>query len=85
MKDTYLGITSFVAVLLYMVNVFVSAHFLAILYSSLALVLLLFAWRRMKSGNKIVVTLLLLVGSVLFYFIGPPYEKFCSVSGKILT
>ncbi|SFE35660.1 TRAP transporter large permease subunit [Alteribacillus iranensis] len=85
MKDTYLGITSFVAVLLYMVNVFVSAHFLAILYSSLAVVLLLFAWRRMKSGNKIVVTLLLLVGSVLFLFYRPPLREILFSFGENLN
>ncbi|WP_158735406.1 hypothetical protein [Alteribacillus sp. YIM 98480] len=68
MTQTYLGITSFLAVVIYLVSVFFPSQILTSIYSSIALLLLLFALKKMNGANRFVVLLLLISGSILFLF-----------------
>ncbi|RSL33395.1 TRAP transporter large permease subunit [Salibacterium salarium] len=68
MKQSYLGIAAFIAVIADLLNVFYHSDILITLYSTIAAVLLFFSIYKMNNINRFIVVLLLIIGSVLFLF-----------------
>ncbi|MDQ0299365.1 hypothetical protein J2S78_001785 [Salibacterium salarium] len=68
MIQRYLGVAAFIAVILYLISIFYHSDILHAFYSTIAGLLLLFSIYKMNIINRLIVVLLLMIGSVLFLF-----------------
>ncbi len=67
MKETLFGRLTFLTVLLYLTSLFYDSAFITSLYSGLAFLLLIAALVKTNRANRMVLTLLLVGGGVLFF------------------
>ncbi|MFZ4452354.1 hypothetical protein [Salibacterium aidingense] len=85
MKHTYLGVLAFSAVFLYLISVFYSPLWMETAYSGIAALLLFFSLFRMRTLNRIVVGLLLLIGSSLFLYYNTSFSNVLQSFGENLN